>query len=63
MVVEEKALVCFLGEKWFYTTGHQRNLKHLTQVPQETEGVDHVKRPRVLICRFNVKVMYLGVAA
>ena len=56
-------LVCFLDEKWFYTIGRQRRLKHLPRGPHEPEGVDRVKLPRALSRRFPIKVMFMGIVA
>ena len=58
-----KGVVFFLDKKWFYTTRRQRRLKHLPRAPQKLEGIDCVKRPRVLSRRFPVKVMFMGVVA
>ena len=60
---EEKALVCFLDKKCFYTTVHQRRLNYLPQRPHKQEGIDRVKLPRALSCRFPVRVIFMGVVA
>ena len=52
-----------LLKNWFYTTGRQRRLKHLTRVSHEPEGIDRVKRPRALSHLFPVKVISMGVVA
>ena len=61
MMGEEKALVCFLDKKWFYTTRLQRGVNHLHRGPHKSEVIDRVKRPRVLSRLFNVKVMFMRV--
>ena len=60
MVGKEKTLVCFLGEKHFYTTRHQISIKHIPTGTHIPEGINHVKRPRVLSYRFPIKVVFMG---
>ena len=54
--------VCFLDEKWFYTTSRRRQLKILPK--GEHEIMDpHYQAPKIRSRRYPVKVMYLGVVA
>ena len=53
--------VCYLDEKWFYTTTRRKKLKHLPRHKNEPIGVDVLKRPKCRSRRFRIKIMYLGV--
>ena len=53
--------VCYLDEKWFYTSTRRKKLKHLPRHKNEPIGVDVLKRPKCRSRRFPIKIMYLGV--
>ena len=59
--VERKSRGFFIEKKLFYTTGHQRRLKELPWSPKKPEDIDIVKRPRLISCRFTIKVMFMGI--
>ena len=59
--LDEEFPVCYLDEKWFYTTTRRRKLKILPRGKHEPVGADIVSKPKTRSRRFPIKVMYLGV--
>jgi hypothetical protein len=59
--INEEIPVCYLDEKWFYTTTRRKRLKFLPRHSSEPIGVDVLKRPKCRSRRFPIKIMYLGV--
>lgn len=55
--------VCYLDEKWFYTSSRRRKIKYLPPGPGENQNDAYIVRPKIRSRRFPVKVMYLGVVA
>ena len=55
--------VCFLDEKWFYTTSRRRKLKILPRAEFEEPEVAEAQMPKLRNRRFPLKVMFLGVIA
>ena len=54
--------MCFLDEKWFYTTSWHKKIKNLPQQKSESVGPTY-KKGKIRCRRFPVKVMYMGVVA
>ena len=55
--------VCYLDEKWFYTSSRRRKIKFLPPGPGEEAGAALIIRPKIRSRRYPVKVMYCGVVA
>lgn len=60
---DAKAPVCFLDEKWFYTTNRRRTMKILPRGVNEHEVPTTLHLPKIRSRRFAIKVMFLGVVA
>ena len=60
---DPNAPVCYLDEKWFYTSSRRRKIKFLPPGPGEEAGAALIIRPKIRSRRYPVKVMYLGVVA
>ena len=52
--------VCFLDEKWFYTSSRRKKLKMLPRAMFETEQQSFTAKPKLRSRRFPVKVMFMG---
>ena len=61
MMGEEKALVFFLTKSGFIPLDAKEGSRTYLGEPHKLEGIDRVKRPRVLSCRFLVKMTFMGV--
>ena len=57
----EQFYVCFLDEKWFYTTSRRKKYKILPKAPFETEEQAYVQMPRVRSRKHALKLMYQGI--
>ena len=55
--------VCYLNEKWFYTTNHQNKIKKLPKGKNEEEGVDTVVLPKIISRCVPVNSIFLGVVS
>ena len=53
--------VCFLDEKWFYTTSRRKKMKLLPRADFETEAEAFVPMPRLRNRRYALKVMCMGI--
>mmetsp|Transcript_22699 Transcript_22699/g.53836 ORF Transcript_22699/g.53836 Transcript_22699/m.53836 type:complete len:948 (+) Transcript_22699:244-3087(+) len=60
---KEDTPVCYLDEKWFYTSSRRRKIKYLPPGPGEEADDALIVRPKIRSRRYPVKVMYLGVVA
>ena len=55
--------VCFLNEKWFYSTSRRKKIKILPKADFENEEEVFVSMPKVRSRRHAVKVMYMAIVA
>jgi hypothetical protein len=55
--------ICYLDEKWFYTTTRRKKLKYVPRQPYEAIGADYVRRRKVVSRRHSLKTMFIGVVA
>ncbi len=55
--------ICYLDEKWFYTTTQRKKLKYVPRQPYEAIGADYVRRRKVVSRRHSLKTMFIGVVA
>ena len=53
--------VCYIDEKWFYTTNRRRKIKKLPRGPHEPIGADKVFTQKMISRRYPVKCMFMGV--
>ena len=53
--------VCYLDEKWFYTTNRRNKIKKLPRGVHEPVGVDIITHPKIVSRRYPIKSMFLGV--
>ena len=59
--IQEKDLhVCFLDEKWFYTTSGRKKMKILPQANFETDAQAFIPKPKLQSRRFPCKAMFMG---
>jgi hypothetical protein len=58
-----KLYVCFLDEKWFYTTSRHPKVKYLPPVPTEIQKKVRPVIPTTVSRRHTINVMFLGVFA
>ena len=52
--------ICFLDEKWFYTTSRRKKMKILPQADFETDDQAFIPKPKLQSRRFPCKVMFMG---
>ena len=57
---EDNFHICFVDEKWFYTTSRRKKMKILPKADFETEAEAHVPTPRLRSRRYALKVMHMG---
>ena len=54
-------IICFIDEKWFYTTSRRKKMKILPKAPFETESEAHVPIPKQRSRKHALKIMEQGV--
>jgi hypothetical protein len=59
----EGRYICYLDEKWFYTTARRKKLKYVPRQPYKVVGADCVRRRKVVSRRHSLKTLFIGVVA
>ena len=62
-LLESNAVICYLDEKWFYTSSRRRSLKYLPKANFEAEGADKLKVRKVISRRHSLKTMFITVVS